>query len=280
MPKNLPESRQIVRIVRMKSNPSKLKWSLFRDFWRAVVLWLASAGLAAQEPNSPGADVFVARDFIHTAFSQAIDKVSPISVCLDRYRVSGSGRLVGTMSFSPLPAEGQIRLRMTLNGDATACDRTLVRSLQIHTRDRSRVRVTQDVLAAAAGIRTGPPTIEATTSSQLLGIETGRPPILDALLRRLGKARFRRRPEESNRLATNVSRIALTQAAERDAAELLGQANAQLREQVLEPLLRNPDSGPAPFVERNWRQRLDRFSGSPPGPAARFRKCRCSDSSP
>lgn len=200
------------------------------------MLALAPLVACAGEPASGGADALVSREFVRSAFSQTLDKTSPISVCIDRYRISGSGRLTGTMSFAPLPADGQIRLQMTLCGRATACDCTLFRSLRIHTLDRSRVYVTQEVMVSGSGVEAGQATIEAPTRSQLLDIETGRPPVRDALLRRLGRARFERRPDENNRLATNVSEFAMRDAVKRDTSELLAQANEQFQKQVLEPL--------------------------------------------
>ena len=201
-----------------------------------ILLALGPFIAKGDEPPSFGADAFVSREFLRSGFSQTIDKISPISVCIDRYRVSGSAHLIGTMSFAPLLADNQIRLRMTLCGSAIACDSTLYRSLTIYTLDCSNVQVAQEVTVTGSGIEAGSAAISAPTRSQLLNIETGRPPVRDALFRRLGRARFERRPEESNRLATNVSEIALRDAAKRDTADMLAQANSQLHEQVLDPL--------------------------------------------
>jgi hypothetical protein len=125
---------------------------------------------------------------------------------------------------------------MTLCGSATACDCTLFRSLRIHTLDRSKVHVSQEVTVTGAGIDAGEATISAPTRSQLLDIETGRPPVRDALLRRLGRARFERQPDENNRLATTVSEITMREAAKRDTVDLLAQANKELHVQILGPL--------------------------------------------
>ncbi len=197
---------------------------------------LISAIVRAEEPLTSGADAVISRDFLRTAVSQPVDKISPLSVSIDKYRVLGMGHISGSISFEPLPADDRIRLQMTLTGQAIGCDRTLVRSLQVHTLDRSELRVRQELLVSPTGIEAGPPAIEASARSQLLRIETHKPPLRDLLVRGVARAKFRATPAQNDQLATAVSQIALTEEVEHDAPETLAAANRTFREKLLDPL--------------------------------------------
>src|SRR5262245_42112382 len=196
---------------------------------------LAPVLAPAQEPLRSGADVVISRNFLEAAFSEPVDKVSPLSVNIDKYRVRGTGRIVGTMSVEPLPDDGRIRLQLTMAGEAIGCDRTLMRSLQVHTLDRSQVRVRQAFAVTPQGIEADAAEIQASTRSQLQFIETDRLPPCGLLVRGLARAKFRRNPDENDRLATRVAEIALTEQAGRESTEMLATANQRLREQLLNP---------------------------------------------
>lgn len=183
-----------------------------------------------------GAEAIISREFLHAAFSEPVDKVSPLSVNIDKYRVRGTGRIVGTITIEPLPDDRRIRLQMTMSGEAIGCDRTLVRSLQVHTLDRSAVRVRQEFTVSPQGIEAEPAEIHASTRSQLQFIETDRPPPCGLLVRGLARAKFRRTPDENDRLATRVAEIALTEQAGRESTEMLAAGNVRLRGQLLDPL--------------------------------------------
>lgn len=198
-----------------------------------IAIPLGSAAIAQE----PGVWLQMSARFLNAGFAQPVAKISPVDVHIKKYHVTGTAQLTGRTSYCPLPCENGIRLKMILSGSAVGCDTSQIRRICVHTIDRSRICVEQEVMIDAKGVRpVGTASISAPTVSEFRSATAGQPPVRDALVRSLARSQFRLMPARTNRIATEVSEIVLRQSLEHDLPETVGKANTRFRDQFLETL--------------------------------------------
>lgn len=189
---------------------------------------MIAASLPANGPM-PGLQLSLSTQFLNAAFAPPIDKSSSVDVIIDKYHIHADGKTTGAMSFQPLPSDDRWHLRMTMSGELAGCASAQVRKPIVYTFNRAPVRVEQEVFVSPVGIRASEPAIWAPTRSTFQSADTGRPPLRHALINGAARLQFRVVPERGDRIATQVSEIALRTELDRDIAR----ANRTFQERVL-----------------------------------------------
>ncbi len=203
-----------------------------------ALLTVSAEGVDCCQPstpskNPPGVGIMVRSDVFQRDLAQCFRRCFPVYARAEEAEFSSEIQVAGWIAVEPVCSDNQIALNLTASGNLLGNSVRTVEGVMAFTRERASFFVSVETFLDEKAISLGGLAVSLPVHSELLGIRTAKPSLLEDFVQGIGEARFDIGRSSDDRKISSGAEQQMRQAFARQRCKLERDLNKWYRDEFL-----------------------------------------------